>query len=410
MYVNKFVELLNKELKEGLGCTEIASIGLACAKASELIDGEVEKLDLVIDIGLFKNAHGVTIPNTDKYGIKLAASLGAILKNSQKELTLFQDIDRKIINKAENLIIKEKVNVDVKYINKFYIDVKVYGKDEWAEVLVIDSYQNIVKIIKDDKVIFYKQEKAKEEIIDITKVTINEIIEEIEKIPIEELDFIREAIEMNLSLAEKGINKKLDRGVAFGLNSLMEKGVIKDDLINKVCLYTTAASDARMAGLGSSTMTLMGSGNKGIQAIVPVAMTGKFKNVEEEKIIRGVAISCLITIYIRQWVSIVSPLCGTSLAAIGASAGITYILGGPIKNIEGSIKNMCGGVTGIICDEVKEGCSLKIRTNTENALMSAYLSMEDIVSITKDNIIEDRVEDIIKSLSLTSLLRARKNQ
>jgi len=409
VYVNKFVELLNKELKEGLGCTEIASIGLACAKASELIDGEVEKLDLVIDIGLFKNAHGVTIPNTDKYGIKLAASLGAILKNSQKELTLFQDIDRKIINKAENLIIKEKVNVDVKYINKFYIDVKVYGKDEWAEVLVIDSYQNIVKIIKDDKVIFYKQEKAKEEIIDITKVTINEIIEEIEKIPIEELDFIREAIEMNLSLAEKGINKKLDRGVAFGLNSLMEKGVIKDDLINKVCLYTTAASDARMAGLGSSTMTLMGSGNKGIQAIVPVAMTGKFKNVEEEKIIRGVAISCLITIYIRQWVSIVSPLCGTSLAAIGASAGITYILGGPIKNIEGSIKNMCGGVTGIICDEVKEGCSLKIRTNTENALMSAYLSMEDIVSITKDNIIEDRVEDIIKSLSLTSLLRARKN-
>ncbi|MSS44370.1 serine dehydratase subunit alpha family protein [Anaerosalibacter bizertensis] len=410
MYVNKFVELLNKELKEGLGCTEIASIGLACAKASELIDEEVEKLDLVIDIGLFKNAHGVTIPNTDKYGIKLAASLGAILKNSQKELTLFQDIDRKIINKAENLIIKEKVNVDVKYINKFYIDVKVYGKDEWAEVLVIDSYQNIVKIIKDDKVIFYKQEKAKEEIIDITKVTINEIIEEIEKIPIEELDFIREAIEMNLSLAEKGINKKLDRGVAFGLNSLMEKGVVKDDLINKVCLYTTAASDARMAGLGSSTMTLMGSGNKGIQAIVPVAMTGKFKNVEEEKIIRGVAISCLITIYIRQWVSIVSPLCGTSLAAIGASAGITYILGGPIKNIEGSIKNMCGGVTGIICDEVKEGCSLKIRTNTENALMSAYLSMEDIVSITKDNIIEDRVEDIIKSLSLTSLLRARKNQ
>lgn len=410
MYVNKFVELLNKELKEGLGCTEIASIGLACAKASELIDGEVEKLDLVIDIGLFKNAHGVTIPNTDKYGIKLAASLGAILKNSQKELTLFQDIDRKIINKAENLIIKEKVNVDVKYINKFYIDVKVYGKDEWTEVLVIDSYQNIVKIIKDDKVIFYKQEKAKEEIIDITKVTINEIIEEIEKIPIEELDFIREAIEMNLSLAEKGINKKLDRGVAFGLNSLMEKGVIKDDLINKVCLYTTAASDARMAGLGSSTMTLMGSGNKGIQAIVPVAMTGKFKNVEEEKIIRGVAISCLITIYIRQWVSIVSPLCGTSLAAIGASAGITYILGGRMKNIEGSIKNMCGGVAGIICDELKEGCSLKIRTNTENALMSAYLSMEDIVSITKDNIIEDRVEDIIKSLSLTSLLRARKNQ
>ncbi|MBU5293490.1 L-serine ammonia-lyase, iron-sulfur-dependent, subunit alpha [Anaerosalibacter bizertensis] len=409
MCVNKFVELLNKELKEGLGCTEIASIGLACAKASELIDGEVEKLDLVIDIGLFKNAHGVTIPNTDKYGIKLAASLGAILKNSQKELTLFQDIDRKIINKAENLIIKEKVNVDVKYINKFYIDVKVYGKDGWAEVLVLDSYQNIVKIIKNGKVIFYKQEKAKEEIIDITKATINEIIEEIEKIPIEELDFIREAIEMNLSLAENGINKKLDRGVAFGLNSLMEKGVIKDDLINKVCLYTTAASDARMAGLGSSTMTLMGSGNKGIQAIVPVAMTGKFKNVEEEKIIRGVAISCLITIYIRQWVSIVSPLCGTSLAAIGASAGITYILGGRIKNIEGSIKNMCGGVTGIICDEVKEGCSLKIRTNTENALMSAYLSMEDIVSITKDNIIEDRVEDIIKNLSLTSLLRARKN-
>ncbi|MBW4828057.1 MAG: L-serine ammonia-lyase, iron-sulfur-dependent, subunit alpha [Clostridiaceae bacterium] len=409
MCVNKFVELLNKELKEGLGCTEIASIGLACAKASELIDGEVEKLDLVVNIGLFKNAHGVTIPNTDRYGIKLAASLGAILKNSQKELTLFKDIDRRIINEAENLIIKERVNVNVKYVDKFYINAKVYGKDEWVEVLVLDSYKNVVKIIKNGKVIFYKQEKAEEEIIDITKTTINEMIEEMNKVPIEELDFIRQAIEMNLSLAKKGINKKLDTGVAFGLDSLMKKGVIKDDLINKVCLYTTAASDARMAGLRSSNMTLMGSGNKGIQAIVPVVMTGRLKNVEEEKIIRGVAISCLITIYIRQWVSAVSPLCGTSLAAIGASAGITYILGGRIKNIEGSIKNMCEGTVGMVCDGVKEGCSLKIRTNTENALISAYLSMEEIVSITKDSIIEDRVEDTIKNLSLTSLLRVRKN-
>src|SRR5690606_40626318 len=70
----------------------------------------------------------------------------------------------------------------------------------------------ILKIIKDDKVIFYKQEKAKEEIIDITKVTINEIIEEIEKIPIEELDFIRErSEERRVGKAEKRRVRREDK-------------------------------------------------------------------------------------------------------------------------------------------------------------------------------------------------------
>lgn len=405
MVVNKYVELLKRELKEGLGCTEPASIGLASAKASELIDGEVEKIDLVLSIGLFKNAHSVVIPNTDRYGIKLAASLGAILKNSEKELTLFQDIDELTIKKAESLIIKEKINVNVKHINRFYIQVKAYGKNESSEVLMIDDYTRVSKITKDGEVIFDKGEgEIDEEIIDITKLTVKDIVGAMDRIPIEEIEFIEEAIEMNMTLAKKAIDKKLGLGVAFGLNRLMEKGMIREDSINKTCLYTTAASDARMAGLESSAMTLMGSGNKGIQAIVPVAMIGNIKKIEDEKIIRGVSISSLITIYIRQWVGMLSPLCGTTLAAIGASAGITYILGGSIEEIEGAIKNMCEGIIGIVCDDVKEGCSLKIRTGTENAILSSYLSIEGILPIIKDDIAPEMVEDTIKNLGLISLM------
>ncbi|MCR2043847.1 L-cysteine desulfidase family protein [Anaerosalibacter massiliensis] len=404
MSVNKFVELLNMELREGLGSTEPASIGLACARASEMIDGEVEKVDLILNIGLFKNAHNVVIPNTNRYGIKLAASLGAVLKNPEKELIIFEDIDKNVIKKAENLIIKDKINVDVKYINNLYIKAKVYGKDEWTEVLIIDDYTNVVKVMKNGEVIFDKKEEKEETIIDITKVTVSEIIEAMDEIPIEKIKFIEKGIDMNMSLAKKAIDRKLGMGVSYGFNTLIKKGIIKNDLINQVCLYTTAASDARMTGLGKSAMTLMGSGNKGVQAIVPVVITGEKKKVGNEKIIRGVAISCLITIYIRQWVGLLSPLCGVVMAAIGASAGITYILGGNVEEIEGAIINMCEGVTGMVCDEVTEGCSLKVRTSTENAIISAYLSMEGVVVGTKNEIVPEKVEDIIENLTLLSLL------
>nr|WP_276537039.1 L-serine ammonia-lyase, iron-sulfur-dependent, subunit alpha [Anaerosalibacter massiliensis] len=258
--------------------------------------------------------------------------------------------------------------------------------------------------MKNGEVIFDKKEEKEETIIDITKVTVSEIIEAMDEIPIEKIKFIEKGIDMNMSLAKKAIDRKLGMGVSYGFNTLIKKGIIKNDLINQVCLYTTAASDARMTGLGKSAMTLMGSGNKGVQAIVPVVITGEKKKVGNEKIIRGVAISCLITIYIRQWVGLLSPLCGVVMAAIGASAGITYILGGNVEEIEGAIINMCEGVTGMVCDEVTEGCSLKVRTSTENAIISAYLSMEGVVVGTKNEIVPEKVEDIIENLTLLSLL------
>lgn len=394
---------LNRELREGLGCTEPASIGFACASASKLIDGDVKSIDMTINLGLFKNAYSVLIPNVGRYGIGLAASIGAILRNPEKKLVLFEDVDDEVLRKADELLERENVNVEVKYTNRFYIDARVSGDNEWGEVIVLDNHTNLVKAIKNGEVMFdsnYEKEEEKKE--DLSSYLVGDIVEALNNMDFHDILFVKDAVDMNMKLVEKGMNEKKGLGVGYGMHILVDKGFLPNNLVSKVCYSVSSASDARMGGLGTSAMTLMGSGNQGIAAIVPVAVVGKEIDAPEEKIIKAVALSCLITIYIKEWSGRLSPLCGAAIAGAGASAGITWLLGGDKKAVEGAIKNMCGDVMGVVCDGAKEGCSLKLRSCAESAMISSYLALQNIVISSKDGIISEKVEDTIRNVGKMS--------
>ena len=66
-----FIQVLNKQVQPALGCTEPVAIALACAKASSLLQGKIKYIQVETSKGVFKNAHGVGIPNTGETGILL---------------------------------------------------------------------------------------------------------------------------------------------------------------------------------------------------------------------------------------------------------------------------------------------------------------------------------------------------
>ena len=105
----------------------------------------------------------------------------------------------------------------------------------------------------------------------------------------------------------------------------------------------------------------------------------------------------MVTIYVKSYTGVLSPVCGCGVAAgVGASAGIAYLLGGTLKQIEGAVKNMVGTLSGIICDGGKPGCAFKLSISADAALESAMMALNDIVISSYDGIVDDTAEKLFK--------------
>ncbi|MFU0833841.1 MAG: Serine dehydratase subunit alpha family protein [Oscillospiraceae bacterium] len=119
----------------------------------------------------------------------------------------------------------------------------------------------------------------------------------------------------------------------------------------------------------------------------------------EDKLIRAVTLSNLIAIYIKSKFGRLSALCGATVAGTGAACGVTYLLGGGLKEISYAIQNMVGNVTGMLCDGAKADCALKISTCTSAAMQAAFLAMKGLRIQNTDGIVEEDVEKTIENFA-----------
>ena len=72
----------------------------------------------------------------------------------------------------------------------------------------------------------------------------------------------------------------------------------------KARAFAAAGSDARMNGCPMPVVINSGSGNQGITVSVPVIVYAKEKNIEKEKLLRGLVVSNLIAVHHRKSVCI----------------------------------------------------------------------------------------------------------
>ena len=406
----KLVNILRAEVKPALGCTEPVAVALACAKAKETLGEDVVKCTIGLSPNVYKNGMCVGIPGTDRLGLKISAAMGLIGGKSENGLRVLETLTKDDVKVAEDFMDNNDINISpIDTDEKVYIEVILEGKNNTSKVVIRTKHDNIVLVQKNDDVLLNEEvvevaatsTQPKENILDT--ITIKEIVKAMETVDFEEIKFLLDGITMNEEIAKYGLNEKVGVGVGFGIKKSIESGLLGDDLMNYTMMITAAASDARMAGVKLPVMSSNGSGNHDITAILPiVAYNDKFPQ-SEDKLARSLAISHLLTAYVKNYTGRLSAVCGCGVAAsIGATSGLSWLMGCNETQIEGAIENMVANLSGMICDGAKAGCALKLASAASAAVQSAIIAKQQCFVPPMNGIVGAKVEQSIQNLGRVS--------
>ncbi len=399
-----FIDLLKREVVPALGCTEPIAVSLAVARAREALGVMPEKIKVFVSSNIYKNGMGVGIPGTGKVGLHVAAALGAVYGDSNKELALLDGVTGEAIEAAEKLIGQSKVVIDINdSVDKLYVEAHCSAGDHASRVCIKERHGNIVLVEIDGRIILGDEGELKPKphvtYVPDSRLSIASIYEFATTVEIDQIRFLLEGAEMNRRIAEEGLRGDYGLKVGKSIKDKVERKLLSEDLQNYCVAMTTAGSDARMAGHTMPAMSNSGSGNQGITVMVPVVAAAQKLGSSTDILIRALAVSNLVAIHIKYQMGRLGALCGVSAAAAASSCGIVLLMGGNLENMNSAIKNVVANLTGMICDGAKVGCSLKVSSAVSASVNSALLAMDNICAGANDGIVTDEVEHTIRNFS-----------
>ncbi len=394
-----YTNILKSELVEALGCTEPIAIAYATAKAKAVLGKEPTRIEVGCSGNIVKNVKGVVVPNTGGLiGIDAAAIAGVIGGNADKELQILESVRQEQYSTIKELTQGDFCKVyHLQGVENLYIDAKVFAGDESAEVVIEDSHTNIVKTAKNGETLFENNSNehcASEGEGDKTLLNVKDIIEYAETVDLSILrGLLENQIKVNTAIAEEGI--KNNYGVNVGKTLLENYG---DDVRIKAKAMAAAGSDARMSGCSMPVVINSGSGNQGITVSLPVIVYARELKVSEEKLLRALIISNLVSIHQKAQIGKLSAYCGAVSAAAGSGAGITYLNGGDYEEISRTIINTIANVGGMVCDGAKPSCAAKISSAVDAAILGYQLSTQGKAFKNGEGLVKKDVEETIKSI------------
>lgn len=415
----EIIELIHKEVKPALGCTEPVAVALAVARSCEAlrdIGADVEKLDVEVSANILKNGMGVGIPGTGMIGLHIASALGATCGKSEYKLEVLKELGAKSIAAAKKLVEDKRVKISLSNTkSKLYIEATAFSKGEKhrATTIIKDDHDAIISVVRDG--VELMQSKAEPEnnrtsadagttlphpeksTLDY-KLTVREILEFATTASFKNIEFILESVKLNQALSLEGLLGDYGLKVGKTIAATGHRELFGTSMLTHAMAATAAASDARMAGCTLPAMSNSGSGNQGITVTMPViAFAGKMA-VSNEQLARALVLSHLIAIHIKGYLGKLSALCGCVIASTGSACGIVYLKGGGYEQVCAAIKNMIGNITGMVCDGAKVGCALKVASGVSSSVQAAILAMDNICISSQDGIIEDDIEKTIYNL------------
>lgn len=400
--IESLVKVLKKEMKPALGITELGAIALACSKAYQAIGGNLQNIDIVTDPGIFKNGFSCVVPGTREMGNEIAAILGVLVGVPELELEVLRNVKSEDVVKAKKLRSEGIAKVSVKRgLTEIFIDATVSTDKGVGRAVIKRTHINIV-LIEANGEIRYKtekeEEKKREMEFTLTNFKLADLERFVNEVPFEDIKFTLEAVKMNKELGRAGM-KKAGMGTGVAISKLIKEHKISDDIRSYAQMLTALAVDARLGGVQKPAMSISGSGAHGIIASMPLTAVAERMEIGEEELARAIALTYLITIYIKEYSGKLSAFCGCAVAAgTGASAGIVYLLGGNEKQIEYAINNMAANITGIICDGGNFGCSLKAITGAGAAVISALFAIENVIIPKGSGIVGKTVEETMMNM------------
>ena len=412
----EIIELIHKEVKPALGCTEPIAVALAVAKAMEIIEDQCHidpswrmdsdyRLEINVSGNILKNGMGVGIPGTGMVGLHIASALGAVCGKSSYGLEVLNDLDAESIARAKEMVEARTVTVGVAETDhKLYVKATVLTTDGHKAFAVIeDNHDSIVEtgfnecILTDCHVVAGTPTADSKTTLDY-KLTVKEIFDFASTVAYKDIEFILESRTLNMALAQEGMRGGYGLRVGHSISLECNKEVFGSDFLCYAMALTAAASDARMAGCTLPAMSNSGSGNQGITVTMPIIAYSIRYGTSDEQLARALVLSHLIAIHIKGYLGKLSALCGCVIASTGSSCGLVYLRGGDYIQVCSAIKNMIGNITGMVCDGAKVGCAMKVASGVSSALQSAVLARENICISEHDGIIEKDIEKTIQNL------------
>ena len=394
----EYVNILKTELVPAMGCTEPISIAYAAAKARKTLGCIPESVEIYASPNIIKNVKSVVVPNTGSLrGIGAAAIAGIIAGQADDELQVLSRVTPEEVQMISDQLNRITCNVkpaENGYI--FYISVLALGGGHTARVEIAGNHTNVIRIEKDDQVIFSREYveqtsagKANHELLNVEDIV--RFADTVEISDVEET--IARQIAYNTAIAEEGLRNSW--GANIGNILLKSYG---NSVHNRAKAYAAAGSDARMSGCELPVVINSGSGNQGLTASLPVIVYANEIGATKDLLYRALVLSNLVTIHLKTGIGPLSAYCGATSAGCGAGAGITYLYGGGYREIAHTIVNALAINSGMICDGAKSSCAAKIASAVEAGLLGMQMENHDRQFYGGEGIIVKGVENTIRNV------------
>lgn len=407
---DRITDLIKREVIPATGCTEPVAVALCAAHAARALkNGKPAKVKALLSANILKNAMGVGIPGTGMTGLPIAIALGTLFGNPENELEVLGGMSDDMIAEARDFL--DHIHIALKpdadgTLPILYIEVTVTDTDgNEATAVISDGHTSLVYLDVNGEPTLDRRHKAGCMEAETAaspsdpQMTMKTVWDYATTTPLDELRFILESRRMNKAIAEHSFSGNFGHCVGRTLRSERQKTMMGNSTFSRILSYTSAASDARMAGAPVPVMSNSGSGNQGIAATMPVVSYADEIGADRDALVRALTLSHLTAIYIKQSLGRLSALCGCIVASSGSAAGICYLMGGDYDRVCSAIKNMVANLTGMICDGAKPSCALKLTSAVSTAILSAIMAMEDRSVTSIEGIIDDDVDRTIRNLT-----------
>lgn len=386
--MHELTQLIKKDMLPALGVTEPGAIAFCVAKARSFTKGELVHVNVAMNSGMYKNAFTCGIPNSNEVGNVFSAALGYVAGNADRGLEALADVKPEDNVTAQTLIDEGKVTVQLSGItSRIFIEATVETTEGKAVVTIRDSHTNLTKIVVDGETVLETEAEhaadtteadAKAEVHSVPGYTLAQILDYVDTVPVEEIEFVKDAYKVNLELFHEGLNSPR---TTFARQLLAMNGgeIISKDEKATGSLLCNAAIEARVIGLDKPAMSITGSGAHGIIATMPLYGVYKINDLPEEKLYRATMLSYLVCTYIKEYSGRLSAFCGCAIAAgSGMACGLIYLKGGGVQEMEYVLNNMASSITGMICDGGNQGCTMKGVAACDAAFKSVEFAMNGV--------------------------------
>ena len=399
-YRKQYLTILQEELKKAMGCTEPIAISYLSSTLKKLLDEDVVKVDVYVSGNILKNVKSVVVPNTNGLrGIGAAVAIGVVAGRPELKLECLSKVNTDDIIESKKLLDKKIINVYNKDSNFIFdISITLTGINNIVTGRIVDNHTNIVYLEKNREVVLelpLNEEKVSN-LTDRSVLNVSDIYDFASKIEIGEVEkIISEQIACNMAIAKVGLEKN------YGAN--IGKTLLKhfpNDISIKAKAYAAAASDARMSGCELPVVINSGSGNQGITCSIPVIIYAEELKVSNEKLIRALVLSNLLTAYIKTGIGRLSAFCGAVAAGCAAGASIAYLYDGDLNMISHTLVNSLAIVSGIICDGAKASCAAKIASSIDAGILGYKLYCDGNEFYSGDGIVTKGVDNTIANVGI----------